>query len=78
MNRAFGLAVAHRAESACGLVPNPKFARLFSTTVALARVPGCEWPRGQSALAAASTSSAWPSTFTFSQTSATLPSGPIR
>ena len=47
-----------------GLRPSPGFALRVTS--------------GQSALAAASTSSAWPSTFTFSHTSATLPSGPIR
>src|SRR5690606_6955109 len=36
------------------------------------------WCRGYRALAASSTSSAWPSTFTFGQTRAMRPSGPIR
>jgi hypothetical protein len=50
--------------------PAPSLATLFNGALA-------HW-RGYSALAAASTSSAWPETFTFSQMRAILPSGPIR
>ena len=65
MNRAFDRALG----LLLGLVQRTRFSPIAGRRLTLP---------AQSALAAASTFSAWPSTFTFSQTSATLPSGPIR